>query len=352
MTRQSRRRAERRKRTTTPRPVQAEPAEQAAAPRVYEFRRIVERESGRTVAVARSYVPAVPGLLPLEESTCRSGIWEPTRRLARIGQGLDDYAVETVGASAVEEYLRDRRPPEHRYFAVVRDGPAESALHEPIDVLRVRTGQEQGPHERLGAGWEPYDMIDGVDGLRQLTLLEIDEDAVARFRRRGPVVRPKARRHYSYYEILPPNGGRPIAVVRHDDVGGSGEDAAVGWPVWDPSQWLRQIARGLVAYRARKAEPEAVERFLRQAAADLPEYRYFAFLDGDESIDSAGRMARMRCRADGEPFREETPLSDGTWMQTFSMLEINHGRGSWWLDPVEVPRWLFDRFRAERLTTR
>jgi hypothetical protein len=33
------------------------------------------------------------------------------------------------------------------------------------------------------------------------------------------------------------------------------------------------------------------------------------------------------------------------------MLEAARGRGSWWLDPVEVPESLFNRYRAKLMAS-
>ncbi|MEV4643068.1 hypothetical protein AB0J80_37590 [Actinoplanes sp. NPDC049548] len=404
-------------------PVDADTANRLAARWAYTYQRIVERSSGRTVAYTRSWILPSGGMYRFEDSTCRSAVWESTRRLWRIDTGIDDYDVEAVEAATVEEYLRDLPRVDYRYFAVVNRHGSDFSLNDPADVLRVTAGQESGVRERLGVGWEPYHVIDGVRGLRDETLLEIDDAAVAAFRRRyleatGPserdytyyallnggvksvneaqqVVRQwrtstyvqeeelrggphwvrannsgretratnpkaveisletveqlKAPWRYTYYEILRPDTDQPMAVVRHYGAYGGREEAAVGWPVWSPSLWLKQIAEGTVSYRARQVDADAVERYLRRAAAELPEYRYFAFLrDRGDSIDSAGHMARMHCRENGDPWKEETPQKDGGWAQTHQLLEINHGKGSWWIEPVEVPRWLFERYRAER----
>jgi hypothetical protein len=329
-------------------PVGARTAHRLAARWAYTYQRVVERSSGRTVAYVRSWVRPSVGVR-LEESTCRSGVWESTERLRRIDAGLDDYAVKTVGAAAVEDYLRDLPQPDYRYFAVVGRGGTDYALHDPAEVLRVRAGQESGVRERLGTAWEPYDMIDGVRGLRAETLLEIDEAAVAAFGRRPASAKPAEPQDtgYEYYEILPADSDQPMAVVRRGADGGP-EEAAVGWPVWYPSFWLKQIAEGRVLYRARRADAAAVARYLRRAAAEQPEYRYFAFLDTDDSIDSAGHMARMHCQKNGDPWKEETPRNDGSWAETYQLLEIDYGRGRWWIEPVEVPGWMFERYRAKR----
>ncbi|MEV6597568.1 hypothetical protein AB0M36_11960 [Actinoplanes sp. NPDC051346] len=403
-------------------PVDAATAHRLAARWAYTYQRIVERSSGRTVAYARSWILPSRRMIRFENSTCHSGVWESTRRLWRIDTGIDDYDVETVDAATVEEYLRDLPRVEYRYFAVVNRHGTDFSLHDPADVLRVPAGQESGVRERLGVGWEPYDVIDGVRGLRDETLLEIDDAVVAVFRRRrseatepskpdytyyallhggaesvnetqtvvrqwragthlhedelrgGPqwaranmsgrdtratdpqavevspetVERLKAPWRYTYHEILRPDSDQPMAVVRHYGAYGGREEAAVDWPVWYPSLWLKQIAEGKVSYRTREVDAEAVERYLRRAAAERPEYRYFAFLDTDDSIDSAGHMARMHCRENGDPWKEETPRDDGSWAQTHRLLEIDHGKGRWWIEPVEVPHSLFERYRAKR----
>ncbi|WP_328475099.1 hypothetical protein OHA21_17465 [Actinoplanes sp. NBC_00393] len=397
-------------------------ASRLAARWSYSYRRIVDRASGRTVAYARVVISPSNATVWFEESTCASGVWESTRRLHRIEAGVDDYDVETVEAATVEDYLRDLPKPEHRYFAVVKRNGATFGLADPAEVLRIHAAQENGVRERLGPDWMPYDIIDGVRGLRDETLLEIDEAAVAAFRHRrstggtrpvpeytyyaflhggvesvhqaqtvvrqwrvdgdvhedklsgGPQWVPsdyhgretrdsdpesvqisaetaeklKAPWRYRYYEILPPGSDRPMALVRHYGAYGGREEAAVGWPVWSPSLWLKQIAEGKVAYHAREVDADAAERYLRRVLADRPEYRYFAFLDDGDSIDSAGHMARMHCLANGTPWKEETPQRDGGWAQTFSLLEIHSGKGSWWKEPVEVPQWLFERYRAKR----
>jgi hypothetical protein len=153
--------------------VGAAAAERLARRWAYTYHRIVEPESERTVAFVR--VCAMP--VTHEQSTCRSGVWENTRRLKRIERGLDDYRVVPVDVAAVEECLHDLPAPAYRYFAAVSDTDAGPA--NPSEVLRVRT--KDGVRERLGAAmaWEPSDATDGAAGLRDHTLLEIDEEAVS-----------------------------------------------------------------------------------------------------------------------------------------------------------------------------
>lgn len=415
--------------------VDADTAERAARRWAYTYHRIVERSSDRTVAFVRLCEMPVTH----EQSTVRSGVWEHTRRLKRIEQGLDDYRIIPVDADTVDQYVRELATPEYRYFAVVTGvGDTDFGLANPADVLRVRAGEEKGTRERLGAAmtWEPFDAIDGADGVRELTLLEIDEETVAAAGRRGSLDGPApqipeytyfvfthgmdrdgdtestelAERvgaivrqwpvrdgvqeeqlragprwtasgyggkdtrksdpqaievsaatverlaeqwRYSYHAILPeaPDGDEPLAVVRHSRAPGDHEQASVGWPIWDRSCWLEQISAGRVRYRAEEVDAAAVERFLRRVAASATEYRYFAILDSGDSIDAPQRMVRGRCGDNGSVLREETPRRDGSWVQTHTILEVNHGRGSWWLDPVEVPVWLFERYRAKLLAS-
>lgn len=362
--------------------VGADEATKLATLWAYVYQRIVEPSTGRTVAFTQSYiVPSVPMIAP-EKSVCRSGIWENTRRLSRIGAEKDFYDVQTVPVATVDEYLRDRLRPEYRFFAVVAEGERDFGLNEPGDVLRVVTGEEDGEREKLGPdGWQPYDMIDGEEGLRSLILLEIDDEAVeaarhrpapawtyyavpespgttenaaAVFRRRQTAIgvreemlksgarwtsqmppkwrtgwtdplaveispkqleRLAAKRRYTYYEILPRHGDEPVAVVRQAP-GSPYEEAAVGWPVWFRSDWLHPIANGTIAYRARLADADAAERFLRRAAADHSEFRYFRFLDDHQTIDSDGILVRMSCKAGGEPDKGEVRRLDGTWDET------------------------------------
>jgi hypothetical protein len=403
-------------------PVDEDTANRLAARWAYTYQRIVERSSGHTVAYTRCWTIPVSGTAQMEESTCRSAVWESTRRLWRIDTGIDDYDVEVVDAATIEEYLHELPCVDYRYFAVVERHGTDFSLHDPADVLRIPAGQQNGVRERLGIDWEPYDAIDGVRGLRKETLLEIGGAAVDDFRRRRsagtepskpdytyctlrlpdgvpvdatqPVLRQwrtgtyvheyelrggpqwvrmnysgrekratdpnaveisaetveqlKAPWRYTYYEILRPGNDQPIAVVRHHSANGGHEEAAVGWPVWYQSFWLKQIAEGKVSYRAREVAADAVERYLRRVAADRPEYRYFAFLDKDDSIDSAWSMARMHCGENGDPWKEEVPQLDGRWAETHQLLQINHGKGSWWHEPVEVPRSLFEHYHAKR----
>jgi hypothetical protein len=361
----------------------------------YTYQRIVEASTGRTVAFTKSYiVPSVPMLAP-EQSVCRSGIWEHTRRLSRIGAKKDFYDVRTVTVATVDEYLRDRPRPDFRFFAVVVEGGREFALNDPGDVLRVRTGDEDGARERLGPdGWEPYDMIDGTEGLRGLTLLEIDDEAVEAFRHRpaedrayyagsetaesASIVfrrrqtaigvreelltwgarwtsrvppnsldqdlsmaeispeqldRLAAELRYAYYEILPERGGGPVALVRKAP--GRPEEAAVGWPVWFRSEWLNQIAKGMIPYRARPVDEDTGERFVRRIARERSEYRYFMFLDDDQAIDAGRILVRATCGANGEPNQAEIQRADGTWDATdiFHRWRWNHEDRN----PVEIP---------------
>src|SRR5690349_19032436 len=88
--------------------VGADEATKLATLWAYVYQRIVEPSTGRTVAFTQSYiVPSVPMIAP-EKSVCRSGIWENTRRLSRIGAEKDFYDVQTVPVATVDEYLRDR----------------------------------------------------------------------------------------------------------------------------------------------------------------------------------------------------------------------------------------------------
>lgn len=175
--------------------VGADEAAKLATLWAYKYQRIVEPSTGRTVAFTQSYiVPSVPMIAP-ERSVCRSGIWENTRRLFRIGQGKDVYDVQTVPVAMVDEYLGDRPRPEYRFFAVVADGKRDFGLNEPGAVLRVRTGEEEGVREKLGPdGWQPYDMVDGAEGLRSITLLEIDDEAV-------DAVRCRPAPDWTYYAV-------------------------------------------------------------------------------------------------------------------------------------------------------
>jgi hypothetical protein len=394
-------------------------AQRLAARWAWTYRRIVDRSSGSTVAYSRFVIDPSNGLVSSEESTC-TGVWEPAQRIFRIQTGQDDLAVEPIDAATIEERLRDRPQPEYRYFAVLQRNGDWFSLDAPPDLMRIRTGEHTDRRERLGDDWEPYDMIDGVRGLRDEKLLEIDEAAVPAFRLRLTAGADRPERQYTYYhlvrhlavvrqwrdgdevheekvsggpqwtranysgresragdpdaveisagaaegmtaswryryfEIYRPNDELPIAVVRRNDAEPYREEAAVGWPAWAPSLWLKQIAEGKVAYRAVEADADAAERYLRRVAVGRPEYRYFAFLDDGESIDTARWMSRIKSDETGYPlpWTEETPLEDGRWLQTRHLLEVNHGRGSWWLDPVEVPEWLFERYRVRKQVKR
>lgn len=415
--------------------VDAETAERAARQWAYIYHHILERSSDRTVAFVRRC--AMPVMI--ERSTCRSGVWEYTDRLKRIERGLDDYRVLPTDAATVEQYLRDLPSPEYRYFAVVTGiSDTDFGLTDPAEVLRVRTGDENGSRERLGAGstWEPFDMVDGVEGLRDLTLLEIDEQAVAALGRRRPsdgaaprppdytyfvlthgtvregetpsaeqveraesvvrqwpagdgvqeevlgagprwtsaniygrgtregdpravevpaatVERLMAPWRYSYYAILPeePDADEQLAVVRYYNAYRGREEAAVGWPIWHRSCWLRQIKAGQIPYRAEEVDAASVELFLRRAAVDVTEYRYFAILDTGDAIDAPRQMVRGLCRHDGSVSQEETLRPDGSWVRTHTMEEVSRGRGDWHLEPVEVPESLFERYRAKRIAS-
>ncbi len=415
--------------------VDAETAAQAALQWAYIYHHILERSSDRTVAFVRRC--AMPVMI--ERSTCRSGVWEYTDRLKRIERGLDDYRVLPTDAATVEQYLSDLPSPEYRYFAVVTGtSDTDFGLTAPAEVLRVRAGDENGSRERLGTGsaWEPFDMVDGVEGLRDLTLLEIDEQAVAALGRPRPsdgaaprppdytyfvlthgmvregetpsaeqveraecIVRqwpardsvqeevlgagprwissningrgtregdPRAVEvpaanfetrmapwRYSYYAILPaePNADEQLAVVRHHSAAGGTEQAAVSWPIWHQSCWLRQIKAGQIPYRAEEIDAASVELFLRRAAANVTEYRYFAILGEGETIDAPQQMVRGQCSHKGSVGQEETPHPDGSWAQTRTLEQIGRGRGDWHLDPVEVPESLFERYRAKLMAS-
>jgi hypothetical protein len=113
------------------------------------------------------------------------------------------------------------------------------------------------------------------------------------------------------------------------------EEAAVGWPVWFRSRWLKPIANGTIPYRARPVDADAAERFVRRVAADHSEYRYFVFLDAHQAIDSGEILVRTSCRVDGEPDKGEIRRSDGTWHETtiFDRWQWGHEDN----EPFEVP---------------
>lgn len=301
--------------------ISADEAAEFAALWAYKYQRIVEPATGRTVAFTQSYiVPSVPMIAP-EKSVCRSGIWENTWRLSRIDAGNDIYDLQTVPVATVDEYLRDRPQPEYRFFAVVAEGEREFGLNEPGDVLRVGTGEEDGVREKLGPdGWQPYDMVDGPEGLRKLTLLEIDDEAVDAFRRRPAP-------DWTYYAVAKSSGTTENAEVvfrrRQTAIGVREELLTLGarWTSKMPSTW----PTGRMDPRAVEISPEQLERL---AAKRL--YTYFEILPrhGDEPV------AVVR-KAPGKP-HEEAAVGWPVWFRSSWLTPIANGTIPYRARPVDA----------------
>jgi hypothetical protein len=366
----------------------------------YKYQRIIEPSTGRTVAFTQSYiVPSIP-MTESEKSVCRSGIWENTRRLSRIGAEKDVYDVQTVPVATVDEYIRDRPRPEYRFFAVVAEGERDFGLNEPGDVLRVRTGEEDGVREKLGPdGWKPYDMVDGPEGLRSLTLLEVDDEAVNAVRRRPAL-------DWIYYAVPKSSG-----TTEHADVVFRRRQTAIGvreemltsgarWTSQMPPNWhmgrvdplaveisLQQLER-LAAKRLytyyeilprHGDEPVAVMRKApgwshEQAAVGWPVWFRSSWLNlidsgtisyrarpvdadaaerflrrvaadrseyryfvflDDHHAIDSGILVRMTCKDDGEPDKAEARRPDGTWDETTIFYDWLWGHED--RVPVEVP---------------
>jgi hypothetical protein len=245
----------------------------------------------------------------------RRGRWTGIR--PQRSEGLRGLTLLEIDDEAVEAFRH--RPAEDRAYY------AGSETAESASIVFRRRQTAIGVREELltwGARWTSRVPPNSLD--QDLSMAEISPEQLDRL---------AAELRYAYYEILPERGGGPVALVRKAP--GRPEEAAVGWPVWFRSEWLNQIAKGMIPYRARPVDEDTGERFVRRIARERSEYRYFMFLDDDQAIDAGRILVRATCGANGEPDQAEIQRADGTWDAT----DIFH-RWRWSHEdrnPVEIP---------------